>query len=292
MKGNGERGTVRGLFPRRLARVKDINGTACVFVWRVAHETHRGFPPTGGVYGSGASYVYHHVGAGIGGNGGERGLRTGAERSGRIDAPRVGPGSEAGTGGNGGERGLRTGAEVFPMERARHMEDEERMVRRAGNAVKWGFVFLLAALAGTVAFLQLFRTPPAQRPLQEAVRRLEEGDIEGAMSFVDPQGQLGILWAQNVEGVRDRLLEVFGRYRLEFSSLRWRTRTEGDFAEASPAKGRVTIYPKEGGGPPLAVYDLGGADLVFYLQKKDGSWWIEGVNLDLEELLRGDFVFP
>lgn len=178
------------------------------------------------------------------------------------------------------------------MESTRDPEERERRVNMAGNAVKWGFVVLLAALAGLIAFLQLFRTPAAQRPLEEAVRRLEEGDLEGAMALVDPQGQLGILWNENVGGARDRLLELFSRYRLEFSSLSWRTRTEGDFAESSPVRGRVTVYSRETEGPPLAIYQFGDDGLVFYLQKKGGSWLIEGINYDLEELLSGGLDLP
>lgn len=164
-------------------------------------------------------------------------------------------------------------------------EERERRIDRAGNAVKWGFVILLAALAGTVAFLQLFRTPPAQKPLEEAVRKLEEGDIEGAMAYVDPQGQLGILWSENVGGIRDRLSRLASKYRLEFTSLGWKTRVEGDFAESSLEKGKVIVYLRDVQGPPLAAYDLKGTDVVFYLQRKEGAWLIEGLNQDLEEIL-------
>lgn len=164
-------------------------------------------------------------------------------------------------------------------------EERERRISGAGNAVKWGFVILLAALAGLVTFLQLFRTPPPQRPLEEAARKLEEGDLEGAMAYVDPQGQLGILWSENVGGIRERLSGLASKYRLEFSSLGWKMRAEGDFAECSLEKGKVTIYLRDGEGPPLAVYDLRDSELVFYLQRKEGTWLIEGVNYDLEEIL-------
>jgi hypothetical protein len=171
-------------------------------------------------------------------------------------------------------------------------EERERRINRAGNAVKWGFVILLAALAGLIALLQLFRTPAAQEPLELAVRKLEEGDIEGAMAYVDPEGQLGVLWSENVGGIRKRLSELASKYRLEFSSLGWRTRTEGDFAESSLEKGRVSVYLQDQEGPPLAVYDLRDSELVFYLQRKEGTWLIEGINYDLEELLSSGLDFP
>ncbi|MGQ9758665.1 MAG: hypothetical protein ACUVRX_11025 [Actinomycetota bacterium] len=175
-----------------------------------------------------------------------------------------------------GGRLLETG--VNPEERARR-------IGRAGNAMKLGFAVLLSILAGLVAFFQLFRTPAPQRPLEEAVRKLEEGDIEGAMAHVDPEGQLGILWSQNTGGIRNRLSELATKYRLEFSSLGWRTRTEGDYAESSLVKGRMTVYLRGREGPPLAVYDLRDSGLVLYLQRKDGTWLIEGLNYDLEEIL-------
>lgn len=171
------------------------------------------------------------------------------------------------------------------MEAGVNPEERARRIGRTGNALKLGFAVLLAILAGLVAFLQLFRTPAAQRPLEEAVRKLEEGDLEGAMAHVDPEGQLGILWSQNTGGIRERLTELASKYLLEFSSLGWRTRTEGDIAESSLEKGRVTVYLRGRESPPLAVYDLGDSGLVFYLQRKDGTWLIEGLNYDLEEIL-------
>lgn len=178
------------------------------------------------------------------------------------------------------------------MEGLEDLEKREEKVRRARNAVKWAFVIFLTATAGFIALLQLFRTPPAQEVLSRAVKKLQEGDLEGVMAYVDPQGQLGILWEENVNGLRDSLLELAGKYRLEFSSLRWKTRVEGDFAESRLAGGRVTIYSRDQVGPPLAFFDLGGYDLVFYLQKKEGAWLIEGVNYDLEDLLSEGFRFP
>lgn len=162
----------------------------------------------------------------------------------------------------------------------------EERIRKAGQAVKWAFVIFLAAVAGIIALLQLFRTHPAQEVLVKAVKSVQEGDIEGAMEYVDPQGQLGVIWRENVGGARDALASLVGRYRLEFSSLKYKTRVEGDFAEVQLVGGRVTVYAKNEGGL-LAFFDLEGSDLVFYLQKKDGSWLIEGTNYDLLETLSG-----
>lgn len=164
-------------------------------------------------------------------------------------------------------------------------ETEER-ARRAGQAVKWAFVIMLACVAGLVATLQLFRTHPAQDVLSRAVERVQEGDIEGAMEYVDPQGQLGIIWRENVGGARDTLASLMDRYRLEFSSLKYKTRVEGDFAEIQLVGGRVTVYAKNEGSL-LAFFDLDGSDLVIYMQKKDDSWLIEGANYDLLETLSG-----
>ncbi|MBC7247955.1 MAG: hypothetical protein H5T73_09275 [Actinobacteria bacterium] len=162
----------------------------------------------------------------------------------------------------------------------------EERIRKAGQAVKWAFVIFLAVVAGLIAALQIFHTHPAQDVLSRAVERVQQGDIEGAMEYVDPQGQLGVIWRENVGGARDTLASLVDRYRLEFSSLKYKTRVEGDFAEVQLAGGRIAVYAKNEGGL-LAFFDLEGSDLVIYMQKKGGSWLIEGANYDLLETLSG-----
>ncbi len=162
----------------------------------------------------------------------------------------------------------------------------EERVHKAGQAVKWAFVVSLAAVAGIIALLQLFRAHPAQEVLAKAVERVQEGDIEGAMEYVDPQGQLGIVWQENVGGAKDSIASLMDRYCMEFSSIKYKTRVEGDYAEVQLAGGRVTVFGRDE-HVPLAFFDLEGSDLVFYLQKKDGSWLIEGTNYDLQEMLSG-----
>lgn len=167
-------------------------------------------------------------------------------------------------------------------------EAREERVRRAGQAVKWAFAIFLAVSAGLIAVLHLFRTHPAQDVLMKAVERVQEGDLEGAMEYVDPQGPLGIMWRDNVGGTRDALVTLADRYRLQFESVKFKVRTEGEYAEAALAGGRVTLYQRGGEGPLLAFFDLKDTGLVFYLQKKDGSWLIEGINYDLQEILSGN----
>lgn len=167
-------------------------------------------------------------------------------------------------------------------------KEAEKRALRAGNAVKWAFVIFLAASAALIVGLRMWRAHPAEKVLNEAVRKLNAGDLEGAMSFVDPQGQLGRLWSENVSGVRDSLKSIFNKHRFEFSSLKFRIRVEGSYAEAQLAGGKVTVYGKEGGTAPEGFFDLGGSDLVFYLQEKEDGWWIEGINYDLQEILSGE----
>ncbi len=167
----------------------------------------------------------------------------------------------------------------------------EEPARKAGNTVKWGFVLGLAAAAAIIGFFTMFRTPPAQSTVEKAFAMIEEGDAEGFMVYVDPEGQLGSLWYENAQGERDDILSLLERYRLQFSSLKFGTRVEGDAAEVELKGGRVSIYNQGEGGPPAAFFDLGDAELVFYVEKKGSSWLIEGVNYDIAELLAGDAEF-
>ncbi len=146
----------------------------------------------------------------------------------------------------------------------------------------------LAATAAAIGFFTIFRTPPAQSAVEQAFALVEEWDAEGFMSYVDPDGQLGRLWYGNEQGGRDAILSLLERYRLEFSSLKFATRAQGDVAEVELKGGRVTIYYQYEKGPPAAFFDLEDADLVFYVEKKGGVWLIEGVNYDVMELLSGD----
>jgi hypothetical protein len=153
------------------------------------------------------------------------------------------------------------------------------------------FAIVLAIVAGIVAYTQIFRVHPAQSTVKKAFDLVSKGNLEGVMQYVDPEGQLGILWNQNQDGARDKLLSLTDRYRLEFDSLKFKTRAEGDLAEVELKGGRVSIYTQEGTGPPAAVLDLGGSDLVFEMEKKGGQWLIEGVNYDISRLLSGDIPF-
>ncbi len=159
------------------------------------------------------------------------------------------------------------------------------MATRAGNAVKWAFVIALAAAAGVIGFMQIFRVHPAQRTLGEFFERLQEGDLQGCLDLVDPEGQLGSVWEGDA-AVREAVSSFLERYRLEFSGLSFATRSERDAAEVSLKAGRVSLYLRGAEGPPAFAFDLGGTDLVFYLERKAGRWMVEGVNYDLEELAK------
>ena len=167
----------------------------------------------------------------------------------------------------------------------------EEPVKKAGSAVKWVFVLCLATAAAIIGFFTIFRTPPAQATVEKAFAMIEEGDADGFMTYVDPEGQLGALWNDNTQGARDAVMSLLERYRLEFSSLSFTTRAEGDAAEVELRGGRVTIYNQGEEGPPAAFFNLEGGDLIFYVEKKGDSWLIEGVNYDIMEFLSGDMDF-
>jgi hypothetical protein len=167
----------------------------------------------------------------------------------------------------------------------------KRPAWKAGNTVKWGFVIGLATVAVVVGFFTIFRTPPAQSTVEKAFAMIEAGDPEGFMAYVDPEGQLGRLWNDNVQGARDRIISLLEQFRLEFSSLRFACRVEGEAAEVELKGGRVTVYYQGKEGPPAAFFDLGDTNLVFYVEKKGDAWLIEGVNYDIVEFLSGDTDF-
>jgi hypothetical protein len=162
---------------------------------------------------------------------------------------------------------------------------------KAGNAVKWVFVLGLVAVAAVIGFFTIFRAHPAQATVQKAFDMIEQGDMDGFMAYVDPEGELGMLWDENTQGARDTILSLLERYRLEFSSLKFATRAEGDAAEVELKGGRIAIYNQDEEGPPAAFFDLGDSDLVFYIGKKEGAWLIEGVNYDIAELMSGEKDF-
>jgi len=167
----------------------------------------------------------------------------------------------------------------------------EKPARKAVNTFKWGFVLGLAAVAAVVGFFTIFRTPPAQSTVEKAFAMIEAGDAEGFMVYVDPEGQLGSLWYENAQGERARIISLLEQFRLEFSSLRFACRVEGEAAEVELKGGRVTVYYQGKEGPPAAFFDLGDTNLVFYVEKKGDAWLIEGVNYDIAEFLSGDTDF-
>jgi hypothetical protein len=167
---------------------------------------------------------------------------------------------------------------------------DKKPARISGN-MKLFLAVVLAILAGIIGYTLIFRVHPAQSTVKKAFDLVSRGDLEGVMSYVDPEGKLGIMWNQNQDGVRDKLLSLMDRYRLQFDSLKFNTRAEGDLAEVELKGGRITIYSQSGDGPPAALLDLGETDLIFEMEKKGGQWLIEGVNYDISRLLSGDLPF-
>ena len=156
---------------------------------------------------------------------------------------------------------------------------------------KWVLVILVAVAVGVIGYFILFRTHPAENTVKKVFALAEEGDIEGIMEYVDPEGQLGTIWHENQQGARDALLDLMDRYRLEFSSLSINTQAEGDYAEVELRGGTVIIYDRNQEGLPEVTLPAGELDLVFYVEKKGDDWLIEGVNYDLLQILSEDGGF-
>jgi HAMP domain-containing protein len=162
---------------------------------------------------------------------------------------------------------------------------------RTGKTVKWAFVIMLAATAGIIGFFTIFRTHPAQAAVEKAFEMVEQGDAEGLMEYVDPQGELGRMWEENTDGMRDTILSVLDGYRLDFSSLKFATRAGDDAAEVELKGGHINIYERGLEGLPTASLDLGGSGLIFYVERREGVWLIEGVNYDLKKIFSGELDF-
>lgn len=177
------------------------------------------------------------------------------------------------------------------MESGSADEEHGRQLPKISGNMKLFFAVLLVIVAGIIGYMQLFRTHPAQSTVKKSFELVEEGDIEGIMENVDPEGQLGALWNENKDGVRDKLLLLMDSYRLDFDSLKFNTRVEGDVAEVELKGGRVTVYSRGQDGLPSAFLDLGGSDLIFELEKKGDRWLIEGINYDISQFLSGDRIF-
>jgi hypothetical protein len=161
------------------------------------------------------------------------------------------------------------------------------------KSFKWVLVVFVAVAAGITGYLIIFRTHPAQATVEKVLRLVEEGDMEGVMEYVNPDGQLGNIWYENTQGARDALLDFMDGYRLEFSSISFNTRAEAEYAEVELRGGTAIIYYRDGEGQSAATFPLGELGLVFYLEKKGSDWLIEGVNYDLMQILSEDGgLFP
>ncbi|MBN2026586.1 MAG: hypothetical protein JW854_07505 [Actinobacteria bacterium] len=174
------------------------------------------------------------------------------------------------------------------MEEEEVIKAPEGRANKAGNYAKWSFVIVIALAAGIIGFFTIFRTHAAQATVERAFDMVEKGDIDGLMDCIDPLGELGKLWTENTGGMRDTVTSLLEEYRLDFSSLKFAARAEGDAAEVELKGGRVTVYDQGEEGPPAATLDLAGSNLVFYVERREGLWLIEGVNYDLAEMLSGD----
>jgi hypothetical protein len=160
------------------------------------------------------------------------------------------------------------------------------------TSFKVAFAVILAVIAAIIGYTKIVRTQPAQAAVIKAFGRAQAGDMEGVMELVDPESQLGTMWKTNEMGIRDKFESILAADRLDFSSLKFNTRAQNDTAEVDLKGGRLTIYSRSDPAP-VAVVDLAGSDLAFYVEKKEGLWLIEGINQDLSQILSQDqFLSP
>jgi hypothetical protein len=162
---------------------------------------------------------------------------------------------------------------------------------RLSNGLKLLFGVGLAIAAGVIGYTQITRSHPAQTTVKEVFELVEEGDVAGVMNHVDPEGQLGVIWDENIDGAREQILAFMERYRLDFDALKFGSRAEGDLAEVELEGGRITVYSRGEDGPPMAVLDVGQSELLFQLEKKEDAWLIEAINYDLSRLFSEEQLF-
>jgi hypothetical protein len=146
-------------------------------------------------------------------------------------------------------------------------------------------VVCIAALLLSL-YLAVWRWSTPEGSLRKAFLAVGDGDLEKALSYLDAEGPIGVFWFENRYGVQEKVRDWFQRYQVEFVSLKLESKTQKNFSEVALLGGRVRVSAKDGSDQLAYPVDLASLKLVFYLEKKNGRWLIEGINYDLEELLQ------
>ncbi len=145
---------------------------------------------------------------------------------------------------------------------------------------------IVMALAGFYHFAR--SGDPAEKAVSDLFVAVDEGRLDEAMGFVDPESDLARYWTENQDGIQDRVRKALAEYDLGFK-LKLETERQGQTAEVSLVGGTVKVSSREpeksGAAMPFSLESL---NLVFYLEQQDGRWLVTGINYeDLGQLIKG-----
>lgn len=154
------------------------------------------------------------------------------------------------------------------------------------QAVIVAALVVLAALAGMYHFV--WGADPAEKTVKDIFAAVDDGDIDEAMGYVDPESDLARYWNENRDGIQDRVRKALAEYDVGFK-LKLETVRQGQTAQVSLAGGTVKVGSRQPGISGAAMpFSLNSLNLVFYLEQKEGRWLVTGINYDdLGQLLDG-----
>ncbi len=148
------------------------------------------------------------------------------------------------------------------------------------------FVALALILILVLLYFLAWRWNTPEGSLKRVFSSIGRGDLEGALLWVDPQGELGTYWYGNRGNIQNAVENLLRKYQVEFSSLKFKSRTQGRYSEVTLVDGTVKVSERGSSDQFALPVSLQSINLVFYMEKKEGKWLIEGLNYDLEKLPR------
>ncbi len=134
------------------------------------------------------------------------------------------------------------------------------------------FIVVALALALGLLYFLVWRWNSPEGSLKRVFGSIARGDLEGALSWVDPQGELGAYWYGNVGNIQHTVENLLRKYQVEFSSLKFKSRTQGRYSEVTLVDGTVKVSERGSSDRFALPLDLQSANLIFYMEKKEGKW--------------------
>lgn len=157
--------------------------------------------------------------------------------------------------------------------------------------VRWKQLAIIACLVAALVVAGLYyffwNRDPAEGAVNGLFAAIDEGRIDEAMEYVDPESGLAVYWNENEDEVQDKVRRALADYDVSFK-LKLETVRQGNVAQVSLAGGTVKVSSREqGAGGAAMPFSLKSLDLVFYVERKGGLWLVTGINQDLDQLMEG-----